>query len=344
MLRNIQSLSRPQRLLVFILLFGGVFMALIAVSAVLILGALNANPRLVAMPQSQDVTVREFAVLPGEDGYPAAVTVSPNGNVYAGSYKTGAIYVVSPDGEQVAETPGSRDAVGAAAGLAFAPDGSLLIVDHLDADVQTSGGLVKRLSPDGSFSDFATINDERGFVLPHDITLDAQSNVYVSDRGRDEVWRFNAVGSGGMAWWKSPQEAGNQSGYEPNGLAYDPVRNAIIITDGAQNIIYRVAVTDAATETLYQHTTQADAPGLGGLTVTPEGVIYVAALAQNRIARLDGDVLTYLAQGFRGASDVAYAPPNRLYVTNFDQRSLVFSLERPRLPFALDVIELGGSE
>lgn len=344
MLGNLQSLSRRQRLLVFILLFGGVFMALIALSAVLILGALNTNPRLTAMPQSQDVTVREFAVLPDDDAYPAAVAVAPDGRIYTGSYKTGAIYIISADGEQVTEVPGSREAIGAASGLAFAPDGSLLIVDHLDADVQVSGGLVKRMWLDGNFSDFATIADERGFILPHDITLDAMGSVYVSDRGRDEVWRFSADGSDGVAWWKSPQEAGNQSGYEPNGLAYDPVRNTVIITDGAQGIIYSVSVTDAVTETLYRHTTQADAPGFGGVTVTPEGVIYVAALAQNRIARLDGDMLIYLAQGFRGASDVAYAPPNQLYVTNFDQRSLVFSLERPRLPFALDVIELGSSE
>lgn len=342
MLRSIQSLNRPQRLLVFILLFGGGLMALLAISAVLILGAFNSSPRLTAMPQSQGVTVREFAALPGDDGYPAAVAVAPDGRVYTGSYKTGAIYAISPDGQQVMEVPGSREAIGAAAGLAFMPDGSLLIVDHINADVQTSGGLIKRMSPDGKFADFARIDDERGFVLPHDVTLDAQGNVYVSDRGRDEVWRFSPDGSGGAAWWKSPQVTGNQTGYEPNGLAYDPARNAVIITDGVQNLIYSVSVTDGAMQTLYQHTTKADAPGFGGVTVTPEGIIYVAALAQNRIARLDGDALVYLAQDFRGASDVAYAPPDKLYVTNFDQRSLAFSLERPRLPFALDVIELNG--
>lgn len=343
MLRNLQSLSRPQRLLVFVLLFGGALLALLAVSAALILGALNSNARLIAMPQTQGVTVREFAVLPDDEAYPAAVAVAPDGMVYTASYKTGAIYAISLDGAQVTEVPGSREAVGAAAGLAFAPDGSLLVVDHLDADVRTSGGLVKRMTPDGQFSDFAAITDERGFVLPHEITLDGQGYVYVSDRGRDEVWRFNPDGSGSVAWWKSPAEASNQRGYDPTGLAYDPAQNAIIITDGAQDIIYRVSVADATTEVLYQHTGQADAPGFDGVTVTPDGEIYVAALGSNRVFRLDNGVLLPVAGPFRGASDVAYAAPNRLYVTNFDQFSLVVPAVGARLPFALDVIELGGS-
>lgn len=343
MLRNIQSLSRPQRVLVFTLLFGGVLLALLAVSAALILGALNSNPRLAAMPQAEGVTVREFAALPDDDAYPAAVAAAPDGRVVTASYKTGAIYAISPDGQQVTELPGSRDAIGAAAGLGFAPDGSLLIVDHLDADVRTSGGLVKRLTPDGRFADFASINDERGFILPHEITFDAQGNVYISDRGRDEVWRFNPDGSGGVAWWESPVEAGNQRGYDPTGLAYDPMQDAIIITDGSQDIIYRVSVASADTELLYRHTTQADLPGFDGVTVTPEGVIYVAALSTNRVFRLDSGSLVPVAGPFRGASDVVYAAPNRLYVTNFDQFSLVVPAVGARLPFALDVIELGGS-
>src|SRR5512145_584962 len=125
------------------------------------------------------------------------------------------------------EMPGTREAIGAAAGLTISADGTLYIVDHVDADLRTSGGNIKRLTPDGQVSDLATISDERGFVLPTDVALDAQGNVYVSDRGRDEVWRFNPDGSGGAVWWTSPQVTGNVSGYEPNGLAYDPANNAM---------------------------------------------------------------------------------------------------------------------
>ncbi|MCZ2097353.1 MAG: hypothetical protein LC121_14045 [Anaerolineae bacterium] len=49
--------------------------------------------------------------------------------------------------------------------------------------------------------------------------------------------------------------------------------------------------------------------------------------------------LDYVAGLFRGSSDVEYAAPNRLYVTNFDQASIVIPVVRPQLPFAIDVIE-----
>ncbi|NWG16568.1 MAG: hypothetical protein HXY41_08030 [Chloroflexi bacterium] len=338
MLRNLQQSSRRQRVLVFVLLFGGGLLALLAISGVLILGALNSAPRTLAVALIEGLTVREFAALPGEDGYPAFVAAAPDGTIYTASYKTGAIYRITPDAA-VTEIPGTRDAIGAAAGLAYTPDGRLLVVDHVDADIRASGGSIKQLLPDGQVSDFAAIPDARGFVLPYDITLDGQGCVYVSDRARDEVWRFNSDGGGGLAWWSSPAQTGSGQGSEPGGLAYDPARDALLIADGTQNIIYRVSTADGTTETLYRHGSPANAPGFGGLTVTPDGTIYVAALATNQVMRLDGDRLTAIAGNFRGASDVTYAAPGRLFVTNFDQRSLAFTLERPRLPFALDVIE-----
>lgn len=342
MLRNLQQSSRRQRVLVFLLLFGGGLLALLAISAALLLGALNSAPRTAASALVEGLIVREFAALPGEDGYPAFVAAAPDGTIYTASYKTGAVYRIGLDAA-VTEIPATRDAIGAAAGLVYTPDGRLLVVDHVDSDIRTSGGSIKQLLPDGQISDFAAIPDERGFVLPFDITLDGRGYVYVSDRGRDEVWRFNPDGSGALAWWSPPGEAGGGLGYEPGGLAYDPARDALLVADGALNIIYRVLVADGTTETLYRHTGQADAPGFGGLTVTPDGTIYAAALGLNRVLRLDGGQLTPIAGNFRGASDVTYAAPGRLFVTNFDQRSLAFTLERPRLPFALDVIEPGES-
>lgn len=340
MLQNIQKLNRGQRLLVFILLFGGIVLIFLTISAVLVLDALNTNPRLIAAPLTGGVTVREFATLPDDDAYPSSVAVAPDGRVFTGSYKTGAVYVITPDG-QAQEIPGTREAIGAAAGLAFAPDGALLVVDHVDADVRTSGGDVKRLSPGGQVTTFAVIPDERGFVLPYKIALDERGFVYVTDRGRDEVWRFNPDGSGGVLWWSSPPED-EQRGYDPTGLAYDPARRALIVADGAQNVIYRVSILDGDTEVLYRHSGADAAPGFDGLAVSPGGDIYAAALGINRVARVSDGTLMYLAGPFRGASDVAYAAPNRLYVTNFDQFSLVVPAVGARLPFALDVIELGA--
>ena len=340
MLRNIQSLGRGQRLLLFALVFAGGLLLIALVTAVLVLGALNTNPRTLAAPAAPEVTVREFAILPDDDAFPSGVAVGPDGVVYTASYKTGVVWAISPDG-QVTEVPGTRDGLGAVSNLAVGPDGALYVVDKLDADVRASGGLVRRVTPGGQITDFARITDERGFLLPHDLTFDRDGRLYVSDRGRDEVWRFEPDGSGGLVWWRSPVVEGAR-GYEPTGLAYDSARDALLIADGGLDIIYRVAIATGATETLYRHPGRDNAPGFDGLTVTPAGTVYAAALSQNGVARLDDGRLYYLATGFRGASDVAFAAPNRLYVTNFEGFSLAFPVVAPRLPFALDLVELNA--
>ena len=74
--------------------------------------------------------------------------------------------------------------------------------------------------------------------------------------------------------------------------------------------------------------------------MTPEGEIFLALLAWNRVAKLQDGKLAILARDFRGSSDVAYdANSDRLFVTNWNQFSLGFGT-RPQLPFALDVIDL----
>ena len=201
-----------------------------------------------------------------------------------------------------------------------------------------------RITPDGTVAQFQTFADMPGQVSPHMVALDAAGNVYMSDWADDVVWRMTPDGTAAV-WWQSPQISG-VSTYEPSGLAYDAGHDALLITDLENNIIYQVPVaaddTAAATEKLYVHGGRPDAPGLSGITVTASGDIYVAALDVNKVARLNGDALDYIAEGFRGASDVAAAPDGRLYVTNWNQFSLLVGALQPRLPFALDVIDPGG--
>ena len=82
-------------------------------------------------------------------------------------------------------------------------------------------------------------------------------------------------------------------------------------------------------------------PDPRGTLIEPDGTIYVAALTQDGIVRLDGDSLTYIAGLFRGSSDVDYSPTaNALFVTNFDSGALVVPGLSPRLPFTIDVVRL----
>jgi len=276
-----------------------------------------------------------FAVAEGRCGLPQIATVAPDGTVYTGSFATGAIWGISPSGG-VTEVPGTRDAIGAVMGLAVASDGSLLVVDQLDTDPRSSGGKILRVH-DGMVTPFT----DTKFVSPIDVTIDAAGRIYVTDSGTNQVWRFDADGSHGAIWWTSPAQASGSTHPAATGLAYDATRDAIIVTDPEFNTIYRVKISDGSTETLYSHGSQPDAPGFDGATVTPDGTLYVAALAQNGIVKVADGKIEYIAGMFRGPSDVAFAAPNKLYVTNFDQTSIVIPVVHPQLPLALDVIELG---
>jgi sugar lactone lactonase YvrE len=328
-----------QRRLVFFLIFGGGLLLLLAVTLLLVNQSLNSGARVTSVVLVPDVTVRQFAALPDDDAYPAAIAVAPDGTVYTGSFATGAIWAISPDGG-VRELPGARDAIGAVMGLAVASDGALIVIDQLDTDPRSLGGKVVRVSDD-EVTAFADV----GFVAPNDLAVDAQRRVYVSDPGANRIWRFDADGTNGAVWWISPAQVDPEAETQPavTGLAYDPVGDAIIVTDPELNDVYRVAVADAATEVIYRHDDRSNPPGFDGVTVTPDGSIYVAALGQNGVARVVEGRLDYIAGLFRGSSDVEFAAPNRLYVTNWDQASLApvaGLIVHPQLPFALDVIEL----
>ncbi|MFN8373885.1 MAG: NHL repeat-containing protein [Anaerolineae bacterium] len=348
-MNRLQNVSRPQRILIFVLFFVGGLFLIIALFVFLAIQSFNSGVRAQAQPQVDTVGVTEFVALPDEDAYPASVAVAPDGTVYTASYVTGTIWAISPLDASVTELNGSRDTLGSVTGMAVGPDGTLYVVDQLNSDIRSAGGTVWRITGAPAapiIESFAAIDDAQGFVEPEDITLDTAGNVYVSDRGRGEVWRFAPDGGSSTAWWTAPVAIA-ETQPAPNGLAYDPTHDAIIVTDTISNAIYRVTVVDARGITIYLHGARAGSPGFDGVAVTPEGHIYVTLLEDHSVALLTETedlvapgTLTAVAAPFRGASDIAYTsvPTPRFYVTNFDQLALVLPGVRPQLPFALDVI------
>lgn len=318
-------------------------MGLILITLLLAGQALNSGPRVISTALVPEVSVRQFAALPDDNAYPAAVVAALDGTVYTGSYATGVVWAIDPSGN-VRELPDTRNVIGAVTGLAIAPDGALLVVDQHDTDPRSAGGIIRRIAADGSITAYADIAP--GFIAPNDIVFDAIGAFYVSDPGRNEVWRF-AVGEDGTpvgeVWWVPPI-AEDDIRNAVTGLAYDASRNALIVTDPETDNIYRIDITDGNAENIYHHGERANSPGFDGATVAPDGTLYVAALAQNGIAIADNGDLDYIAGLFRGASDVEFAAPDRLYVTNFDQSSLIIPLLQPQLPFTIDVIELNLPE
>ena len=338
MLQQLGRMQQRQRALIFVLLFVGGLMLIVAVTVFLIMWSLNTTPREMATAAVDTVTVAEFAQLPDDDAYPARVAVGDDGLVYTGSYASGALWTIGSAGTPD-EFPDVRESVGSLTGLDVAPDGTLYLLDRLTFNPRSAGGIIWRVSPGGALSQVGTIPDETGFISPGDLALGADGGLYVTDRGRREVWRFAVDGSAAQLVWTVPGDDERAADVVPTGIAYDFSSDTLIVTDSEAGTIYRVDPASGQSSIVYRYTGQSNPPGFDGVTVAPDGTIYAAALAQRGVVRVDDGDIVYLALGFRGGSDVAYHD-GRLIVTNFDQRSLVLPGLDPQLPFALDVIEL----
>lgn len=336
---NFRAMNLAQRRFVFFLIMAGGLLGLVGVTWLLISLTLGTGERVQAVALIETVSVREFAALPDDRAYPPTVTVGADGTVYTGSYASGAIWSISADGATVTELPDTRDVIGAVSAISVMPDGALIVIDQEDTDPRSVGGKLWRVA-DGAITPFGDENED--FSAPNDLTVDSAGRVYVSDPGTNQVWRYAADGSNPHVFWvPPPATTENRRGI--TGLAYDASTDALIITDSELNEIYRAPLAGGAGDLLYRHGAQEDPPGFDGVTVTPDGAVYVAALGQNGIARVRDGELEYVVGLFRGASDVEFAAPNRLYVSNFDQASLVIPVVQPQLPFALDVIELDAA-
>jgi sugar lactone lactonase YvrE len=337
MFRRIQYLGRGQRILIFALMMIGGLLLLGGITVFLILLSINSSPRSVGTALQSYVTAAQFAELPGDDAYPSTVAFS-GGTVYTGSYTTGAVWSVSADGV-VQELAGTRDTIGSITGLEAAPDGTLYIFDRVNSDPRTQGGLIWRYAPDGTLREFANIDDETGFVSPHHLALDGEGRLYATDRGRREIWRWNADGSSGELWWRPTED---QTEVIPTGIAYHAANQAMIVSDSETDALFRIPLESATAEVIYDYNSPVDEPDFDGVAVGTDGTIYVTALSLHRLAALRDSQLIYLAGGFRGPSDLAIDDDGALYVSNFDSSALVVPGVNPQLPFALDVVRLTG--
>ena len=226
----------------------------------------------------------------------------------------------------------------------MASDGALYILDRI-APLDARGAIIWRYAA-GELSRLFEIRYDAFFggVLPDDIAVDADERIYISDR-LGHVLRYSRTGAplgmgGEPLWWFAPCS----QKCEVTGITYDPANDELLIADPADEAVYGLKITDGPPgdrRTVYGDGEQRNEYGFDGISVTPDGEIYIVLLNWNRVARvLDGGLLM-LAKDFRGASDVAYEPARaRLYVSNWNQFGLAFGTS-PQLPFAIDVIEFG---
>jgi DNA-binding beta-propeller fold protein YncE len=354
---RIQKLPLFGRILVFI---GGTALILgVLIGGMIFLGINVATnvPRNVPVAIAEGITTEEYVELPDDEAYPATVAVSADGIVYTGSYVHGAVWAIAPD-RSIREIPLSRDEIGSVTAITVAPSGNIYILDRIDP-LQALGSKIWRLYPDDTLElvkDYSGANMDT-LELPDDLTVDSVGNIYVSDRGSDPdgdhdlIWRIQPDGTEGE-WWRSIL-INNVRVYSPTGVAYNPQTNSIYVSDSQNDVIYNVPILEdgnsGETTTVFNRRQSSDsAPaGFDGMAVGVDGRLYIAALASNRVGVYDSNtgMLTYLAGNYRGAVDVAVDADGRVFVANWDQRSLLptqvifVAIEtQPHLPFTIDMI------
>ncbi|RMG81514.1 MAG: hypothetical protein D6712_16125 [Chloroflexi bacterium] len=346
MIARLQNLPRPLRLVAWLVFLGGGVLILIIITLMLV----NNSPRNEGTSLLDYVTVEEYATLPDDNAYPATLTIASDGTLYTGSYVTGTVWRIPPAenglGGEAIEIPSTRSNIGSVVGLYLRDDGKLLVLDRIDYEPGQGGGILWEVDNGGAVVLFAQFPDVAD-VSVNDITGDDAGNLYITDRSGDVIWRIESGSHEPQVWWTAPYVEGDKEA-EISALAYDATNQALLVTDVGRDIIYRVPLSAAepqsATDILYKYSgVDSEAPGLEGIDVAADGRIFVAALGVNKVYELVNGELSYIAENFRGVSDVVIGPDGRLYVTNWNQFSLLVGALTPRLPFGLDVITINAN-
>lgn len=354
MIKRLQLLPPGVRIVVFVFIVVGVLLLLAGFTLLLLMLTVNSTTRQTAISLVETVAVSEYAALPDDDAYPSTVAAGADGMVYTASYASGTVWQVAPDGSMT-EIPDTRETFDSVTGLVARPDNTLLAIAFTGGEEGAWG--IHSITADGHITPFGTLPDERGFVSPFDITIDSDGGVYVVDRSRAEVWRWESTGGEGTLWWSLATPPANAA-FElpppaPTGITYEAARDAILVADPDANTIVRIPRTGGASHIVLQYIITAGStfpPGFDGIAAAPDGSIYVTALDQKGVIRVDSDgepfadEMAYIAGNFRGPSDLALLPDGRLIVANFDSVSLVQPGVAPQLPFALDVITFADAE
>lgn len=284
-------------------------------------------------------SVRTLVELEDEKAYPEAITVGNDGNIYSGSFCTGEIWQITPDGELsiwLEEGAG----VASVSGMAFNSQGVLYVVDHGDCDPRRSVSSLKRVLPDGTVEDFGIASDDE---IPNGLAFDRDDRLYVVDTQAKHIRTYDDEGQW-QVWFEFPD---NVETPLPTGIAYDADNHDIIAADSATGTILRLPIDEDGTASEFEVLYSDRDRDFDGLTLDDEGRVILTSYAENEVLRVDTDgTFTVLAKNFRTPSDVAYLD-GRIYVTNFDAISLAPLISiflDPSLPFTIDVIELMDAE
>jgi DNA-binding beta-propeller fold protein YncE len=187
------------------------------------------------------------------------VRVDPQGNVWVVDASAHALYKLNREGKEIMRL-GTKGVSGASpttfnlpTDIGFAPNGDLYVSDGY------GGARVVKFSRDGKFLiEWGRRGDGPGqFRLPHNLVVDAQGRVYVTDRDNQRIEVFDANGKFLTEW----KDTGGISGL---GITKDGhIWTGAVLRDLNGSVVGRLT----------------DGSGAHGVGVSDSGDVYLAQLS-----------------------------------------------------------------
>jgi len=232
--------------------------------------------------------VERFATLPAGDANPEGITADRHGNIYATTFDPagvtggpGRLVVFDRHGQLIRDVA-VAGASPALLGLAFHPNGKLLVIDF-------GAAKVLEVNPHtGASSVFMTIPGPGAAGL-NALTFDRHGNVYVSDSFQGTIWKTGPGGGVAAAWVPISSPLLVPGGVPPfgaNGLAFNNAGNALFIANTSTDLIVRIPVSadgKAGTQEAFSYSVN----GADGLIIDEHDNLWICANQADEIVVLD---------------------------------------------------------